>query len=329
MPDPRARCRRAFTLIELLVVIAIIAVLIALLLPAVQKVREAAQRAQCENNLHQLALAVHNYHDTRGHMPPYFGVEPSGTCGQYPWCNRSAPYGGWLVHLLPFIEQDNLYRFVQSDCTANNYNEPKYTGGGGQVTCQVEHYNGHDLTVCWQNGVTSTSVDGIWIEGAHQATYKTLQCPADPTLSPKGLVYNYWGATCYVANWNAWGSGEEGLWTPPQPFAAIRDGLSNTVLFGEAYSTCDGLGRIGLYSWYYHNFGLNQENVPNTLMFQVRPGEETCPTCCDNWRAQTAHPAMNVALVDGSVRPVAGSVSQETWDRVLLPRDGQVLGGDW
>jgi prepilin-type processing-associated H-X9-DG protein len=132
-----------------------------------------------------------------------------------------------------------------------------------------------------------------------------------------------------VANWHAWGNGESGLWTPRQSFSAITDGLSNTILFGEAYAWCDGLGRIALYSWWYHNFGLNQDNVPNTLMFQVQPGLGRCATCCDNWRAQTAHQAMNVAMADGSVRAVKRGVSQETWDRLLLPCDGGVLGSDW
>src|SRR5215813_12556787 len=93
--------RPGFTLIELLVVIAIIAVLIGLLVPAVQMVRESANRIQCVNNLKQLGLAAHNYHDTHKHLPPAIGYYPTA---------RNGVFGSYFFHLLPYVEQDNLFR---------------------------------------------------------------------------------------------------------------------------------------------------------------------------------------------------------------------------
>src|SRR5205807_5102327 len=119
------RLRLGFTLIELLVVIAIIGVLIALLLPAVQKVREAANRTQCANNLKQIGLAVHNFHDTYGAFPNngnlwYTGISFDTTLAPQ---NSKYQQAGWGFQILPFIEQDNLYKTVDmTDANGNPTN---------------------------------------------------------------------------------------------------------------------------------------------------------------------------------------------------------------
>ena len=125
---------------------------------------------------------------------------------------------------------------------------------------------------------------------------------------------------------NAWAITRYGLWAPPLKPSAFTDGLSGMVLWGEGYANCDRIGRIALYSWFYHNFGLDWYQLPNTNMFQTSP----LPEECDNWRAQSGHPAgMNVCLADGSVRLVRGSISQSTWTAAMLPQDGAPLGNDW
>jgi prepilin-type N-terminal cleavage/methylation domain-containing protein/prepilin-type processing-associated H-X9-DG protein len=326
--------RPGFTLIELLVVIAIIAILVGLLLPAVQAVREAAARGQCQNNMHQLAVAVHDFYDSNQTLPPYFGVYPpygGAEYPDYPVENKLKMYGGWFAHLLPYVEQDNVYKNTLAEIQASGWNHDYWDvsdpGTPGSVV--VQQYNGHSYVYQQYSGgnYAGYHAHGIWIDGIHQATYKVLQCPSDPSADGTGLVYGWWGATNYLANYNAWTPDPAyGLWAPPVTFANFKDGTSSTVLFGEGYQNCDSIGRIALYSWFYHSFGLDWYNQADTLMFQDRPLVKDC----DNWRAQSGHRGgMNVALADGSVRGVHGGLSQTTWTNALLPADGNVLGNDW
>ncbi len=362
------RERKGFTLIELLVVIGIIALLIALLVPAVQRVREAAAVAQCQSNLKQMGVAMHHFHDTYRTLPPYFGAYPtSGSSNTAAASNVPAPWGGWFLFLLPYIEQGPLYDQINQDIGASGYNRYVLVGGvpGPPTTTTVTTtLNG----VTYTTTVTSATVTGgvpqyhgLYLPQAQQAVYAVARCPTDPNVATTDLASG-WGPTNYLANWNALGDSTGdgtttyGNWTQfgyyamPQRFTSITDGLSNTVLLGEGYAVCDNLPRIALYSAAYHNFGLtpglsnativnsstlapgtyNYPNgMPNTFPFQVQPqplSNANCPAgaeCCENWKAQTPHAAMNVALVDGSVRSVRGDINPQTWTLLMLPRDGQ------
>src|SRR5438132_10439761 len=129
--------KRAFTLIELLVVIAIIAILVGLLLPAVQKVREAANRMKCQNNLKQFGLACHNYHDTNGRLPPG-GVAPH-VLGQ-PNDSWQIDKGSWLIYTLPYMEGDNFYKQLTTLAALDNPDIDTFTAPG----------NGYIGGLAWQ-----------------------------------------------------------------------------------------------------------------------------------------------------------------------------------
>jgi len=224
--------RLGFTLVELLVVIAIIGVLVGLLLPAVQKVREAAQRTQCSNNLKQIALAAHNYHDAQQVLPPgYLGMKfdtdsastinvgnggPGSTTG-YP-----AQWIGYMFYLLPYMEQDNIYTAVVASTNVASYpaappgmgqnllaGAPRFLFPVAQYQCAWWwDYPGQTPPGSGVNG--PSPANGATIYPAMNKNIKSIRCPSDPDIpvlsgSTRGIIpgaSNGAGWIFSAHNWN-------------------------------------------------------------------------------------------------------------------------------
>jgi prepilin-type N-terminal cleavage/methylation domain-containing protein/prepilin-type processing-associated H-X9-DG protein len=292
--------RRAFTLIELLVVIAIIAILIGLLLPAVQKIREAANRMKCSNNLKQIALAAQNYHDTYNHFPSGVNVPISTQSGAMFPTNALVTSGkvlpgpdpnlfySWCEALLPFIEQDNLYRRL--DLTQREY-----------ANC---------------NGPASAGATVV----------NTYLCPSDnlqnkvSTYTTGGNTY-YFGMNSYLGNggsqdWYVSSMTTDGmLYINSQvTMAGVTDGTSNTLFFGERnHSDPNWAGISTLGGWAWSNYLAEEDCLGSALVpinYMVPPGGGTSFTYTDPRTAAfgSQHPGgANFAMVDGSVRFVSAT----------------------
>jgi prepilin-type N-terminal cleavage/methylation domain-containing protein len=303
---------RGFTLIELLVVIAIIAILIGLLLPAVQKVREAAARTQCVNNIKQMSLGMIHMADTySGKMPGSIGLYPQIVATNVGATNNGD--GGAFFHLLPFIEQDNLYKssLVGAGVDDRNNFLPTYSQ--------------------WTNQVQNSKV-------------KTYICPSDYTQTDGRPARSSYGQNGQVFREGYWA--RDTLRFP----ASFTDGTSNTILFTEKLaqsdpnSQTDGLGYDGddhNHDNYWPDWGpvvyasnQNQPTGPNphgaTLTPNVRPPVVGSYALCNGGVASSPHTAgTNVGLGDGSVRFVSQGISATTWWSALTPQGGETLGPDW
>jgi prepilin-type N-terminal cleavage/methylation domain-containing protein len=213
-----SKTRRGFTLVELLVVIAIIAVLIGLLLPAVQKVRAAAARAQCANNLKQLGLAMQNYHDTQGALPPaYINKGPYGNSG-FSFTH------GWAPFILPYVEQEPLYNLYRWDV-------PVYDPGNQPVVSRHVKLFECPSTPEQDRYMTFGPFAYFGTKGA--CGDYTITLGIDPAMAQRGLadpVGDYRGALTNTAT--------PALGLSPKPAGTrltdITDGTSDTILLAEA-----------------------------------------------------------------------------------------------
>jgi prepilin-type N-terminal cleavage/methylation domain-containing protein len=290
MLSPSKKLRRAFTLLELLVVIAIVAVLLGLVVPAVQKAREAATRLESQNKLRQIVLATHQYSTVNGDsLPRYDGWNPFA---------KRKDMSIWFA-ILPYVEQGNLYSAY----------EATFGKGGGSTEYVI----------------------------------KTFLNNADPTISLRST------GVCSFAG-NAW------VFDGQTRMTNTTDGTSNTIVYAEHYGYCGTVfftwiaddvetfptpDRNGMTVMRAATFADQRANdvIPVTdpvsstsapsvpgMTFQVRPAFSKC----DSRIAQTPHTSgMLVALLDGSVRLVSGSMSERTFWGAVTPRGGEVLGVDW
>jgi prepilin-type N-terminal cleavage/methylation domain-containing protein len=324
--------RRGFTLIELLVVIAIIAILIGLLLPAVQKVREAAARMSCSNNIKQLSLAVQNYASTyQDALPPV----TSAVNGQ----KMNSAHGG-TTHfiLLPYIEQEALFK-------AGSY--PNQNAGT---------YNGVNYSNPWAGNVPNPPPGKGQV---YQQVIKPFLCPSDATLS-NGYPSNRgqdWAGTSYAANYQLFGGGRAGNSDESKyKVGNTPDGTSNTITFICNYGgrTSDH-GQLWAYpGWDWAGDARYQPAAfwgGNSTRFGAFPagwGQNSgWPGNSNGWDRipwfgipqASASIRYNVyanhtgtcmvGLLDGSARGVSASVSQQTFTNAIRPDDGNTLGSDW
>jgi prepilin-type N-terminal cleavage/methylation domain-containing protein len=312
------RSGRAFTLIELLVVIAIIAILLGLLLPAVQKVREAAALLSCKNNLKQIGLAMHNYHDSQGTFPVgYYDPTLWPTGSQTPQGLDHGPGWGWGAFLLPYLEQSNLHRQINFSVDVG---DPSMTA------------------------VRSTVV-------------KIFLCPSDPNhvdtfiISANGLAPNVGPSPTGFSSWTlASGNyvacnGNDGVdcfCTPPHTGAFIRaikgfrapdisDGLSNTLF------VCDRPSFLSYSSW----VGCPTGAANPFLMASGNYGAETTLVMCHAGQTGPNTPGVFDAdstwsphrigvpylFGDGSVHFISNAIDIPTWMALATRAGGEPVAG--
>jgi prepilin-type N-terminal cleavage/methylation domain-containing protein/prepilin-type processing-associated H-X9-DG protein len=332
----RRRPRLAFTLIELLVVIAIIGILIGLLLPAVQKIREAAARMQCSNNLKQIGLALHNYHDANNHFPAE-NVHISDN----PRCN-------WLAHLLPYIEQPFTPQVRPATKTWGITITPGVNTPSGAFVRNVAVPDNFvcKTFICPSDGKTLT-----WDGDSGLTNYLAMNAPntdqRDPWNKNTRGIFAYWGH--FTDPGDTWGTRSQisgPVWGTPTTITSITDGTSNTLMVGERppvpdTGAADGHGWCG--AWNYSEIDsalglpnsklwcaqvdLNGNNCPGGLQW-LQPPQGTNNGCDGHhyWSRHTG--GANFCFADGSVHFLRYGIGTAIQAALATKDGGEIIPGD-
>lgn len=288
----KVRRWQSFTLIELLVVIAIIAILIGLLLPAVQKVRAAAARSTCSNNVKQISLATINCADQNfSRLPPSIGLYPNSLPTPY---NSN---GGNLFHILPYMEETSVFKL-------------------SLVNPDPDGRNGSNWTY------------SQWTSSVQNSRVKSYVCPSDWTHTPGLLAHSSYGVNGQVFRYNYMQWNNIGLTDFPN---GIPDGTSQTIFFTDKLAQCS-FGNYPNNFWpdWGPIISSTDEGDPIGPASIFQPMYGGTPANCDGGRASSPHiGGINVGMGDGSVRFITTSVSANTWWAAMTPAGGDVLGNDW
>ncbi|HEV3255460.1 MAG TPA: DUF1559 domain-containing protein [Gemmataceae bacterium] len=319
--------RAGFTLIELLVVIAIIAVLVALLLPAVQKVREAATRVQCQNNLKQIGVAMHNYHATHNRFPPgNIRGDSASPPGGEPDCNYT--YGTWTIYLLDYIEQGALYRSYDM----NKANEARSDAQADVRTTFVKTYvcpadPGPFQPALPASGPASSDECGLpdihYMPGSYrgmsgrgdEAHQRFFDNPDHVRHLPgawRGVLHTV-GSTSRLK---------------PESFATITDGTSNTLMVGE-YATRTHPGRRTFWAYSFTSYTQSSATLDSAILLndyeQCRVATGNNGECNRGWGS--FHPGViNFVFCDGSVHPISQGIDMDVFTHLATIAGGEAVG---